>query len=588
MPDRVPQIVGRARRRATAVVILLPLVVATLVGALVLLPGAAGSSAPPPGMVVAAIGALLAAAAGAVFVRRELRDVAAAWEKGTSAFRAPVADLTRAADAAAVAIVQVDPVTHRLLHANAAAASLTGLPMDALLTKRLTDLLPRDAREGELARWQQLAEGAIDAFQAETRVVRADGASRSVLMQVAQMPAQDGAGPRAVACLTDVTDRARTELAVRESERRARQLIEHVPALLWSGAPGGGADYVGPQWFAYTGRPAAELLGEGWMDALHPDDREPVRALCAAVGEPTVRRADCRLRGRGDAHRWFELQIVPIGAMGSAQRWLGAAFDIDDRRRALDASATQRSTIEQRGSEREAAWADALRDLEAFTYAMSHDLRAPLRRIGGFAALVSDAVTPAGGDKVRHYCARMADETERAGRLIDALLAFARIGRAPIRPERIDLSQLVHAVRAELRDGDAGAIEWQIDALPEVVADPVLLRTVWAELLSNALKYTAPQPQPRIHIGARARGADTVCFVADNGVGFDMRFAGQLFGILQRLHLGDEFPGSGMGLATVRRIVARHGGETWAEAEPGRGATIYFSLPHHPSGAAHA
>jgi signal transduction histidine kinase len=238
------------------------------------------------------------------------------------------------------------------------------------------------------------------------------------------------------------------------------------------------------------------------------------------------------------------------------------------------------SSLEQQVAERTAQLEASNKELEAFAYSVSHDLRAPLRHIAGFADLLLKREEEQLDATSLHYLETIAQSTERMGRLIDDLLALSRAGRTEMQTHRVALDEMVRKVRRELAPKEASRrIIWEIAPLPPVEADPVLLRQVWVNLLSNAVKFTAPRPEARIEIGALPAKDDYVTlFVRDNGVGFDPQYAHKLFGVFQRLHREEDFAGTGIGLATVRRIVERHGGQVWAESEPGRGATFYFTL----------
>ena len=214
--------------------------------------------------------------------------------------------------------------------------------------------------------------------------------------------------------------------------------------------------------------------------------------------------------------------------------------------------------------------------LEAFSYSVSHDLRAPLRAIDGYANLVllqPDVVLPGPAGERLH---KVSASARQMARLIDALLAFSRLARQAVQRRRVDVGALAAACAEELRGEHTAAV--QIGALPAAHADPELLRQVLANLIGNALKYSARAAAPRVEVGALAQAGETVYFVRDNGVGFDMQHAGKLFGVFQRLHADEGYEGTGVGLAIVQRIVQRHGGRVWVEAEPGKGATFYFTL----------
>ncbi len=236
--------------------------------------------------------------------------------------------------------------------------------------------------------------------------------------------------------------------------------------------------------------------------------------------------------------------------------------------------------LERRYEERLRESQEVQSEMEAFTYSISHALRAPLIHIGGFVDLMVEHSNGGLDDKSRHYLRTIAASTYRMGRMIDDLLLLTRVSRAEMHRVSLDLEAVVREVMDELRQMTAGhRVVWSIDALPTIEADPSLMREVMTQLMANAIKFSASRDESRITIAAQRGEGETIVSVADNGVGFDMKYQDQLFGVFQRLHASSEFDGSGVGLARVRRIIQRHGGRTWAEAAPGRGATFFFSLP---------
>jgi signal transduction histidine kinase len=224
----------------------------------------------------------------------------------------------------------------------------------------------------------------------------------------------------------------------------------------------------------------------------------------------------------------------------------------------------------------------ANRELDAFCHSVSHDLRAPLRHVDGFAELLNRHAGAALDAQGRSYLAMISDSARTMGQLIDDLLEFSRMGRREMVSTRVPLGTLVGDVIGALApDSQGREIDWEIHALPEISGDPTMLRLVLMNLIGNAVKYTGTRERARIEIGAMELESETMVFVRDNGVGFDMQYAHKLFGVFQRLHAADEFEGTGIGLANVRRIVGRHGGRTWAEAAVDQGATFWFSVPRH-------
>jgi two-component system, sensor histidine kinase and response regulator len=236
--------------------------------------------------------------------------------------------------------------------------------------------------------------------------------------------------------------------------------------------------------------------------------------------------------------------------------------------------------LNQELSERVDELAAANAELESFSYTVSHDLRAPLRQVSGFVALLQESLKGASHPEADEYIRLIQDAVTRMGHLIDDLLSFSRVGRVELKRGSVDLVPLVQQVQHTLAPALAGRqVRWTIAELPEVYGDAAMLRQVLASLIDNALKFSRTRACAEIEIGARREGSDFVFFVKDNGVGFDPRHADKLFGVFQRLHTRAEFEGTGIGLASVRRIVQRHGGRTWAESTPDAGSTIYFSLP---------
>jgi len=266
-------------------------------------------------------------------------------------------------------------------------------------------------------------------------------------------------------------------------------------------------------------------------------------------------------------------------APGEIEGIFATARDITDRRRAEQEVRKLNQQLEERVTARTAELVAVNKELEAFTYAVAHDLRAPLRHIQGFSDLLARDVTSALSAEGRHCLDCILQGTSRMGKLLEDLLNLSRLGRHAVNRRRVQLKELVQEAIDELAPETARrVIEWKVGDLPVADCDPALMKIVFVNLLSNAVKFTRPRTTATIEVGQKVLNGETVLFVRDNGAGFDMKYAGKLFGVFQRLHLESEFEGTGVGLATVHRILQKHGGRIWAESAIDQGATFYFTF----------
>jgi light-regulated signal transduction histidine kinase (bacteriophytochrome) len=279
--------------------------------------------------------------------------------------------------------------------------------------------------------------------------------------------------------------------------------------------------------------------------------------------------------------RSFQGYLSPLrDSEGRLEGVIGVALDITDRLAAEEEIRRLNEGLEHTVDQRTRQLQDAVQELEAFSYSVSHDLRAPLRHIGGFVELLHSKsgkqLDPAG---IR-YLEIIAESVKRMDRLISHLLSFSRMSRQELQKSRCNMGTIVAQCIRDVEPDLAGRhVNWDIAALPDCDGDQALLRQVAENLISNAVKFTKEREEAVIQVGHRLEDGQHVYFVRDNGVGFDMRYYDKLFGVFQRLHSASQFEGTGIGLANVRRILHRHGGNAWAEGVPGEGATFYFSLP---------
>jgi PAS domain S-box-containing protein len=404
----------------------------------------------------------------------------------------------------------------------------------------------------------------------------------------------------------------RLNAETKEARERFELLFHTSPdAVLITRAEDGLCREANEGFFALSGFSRAEVVGRLSLELnvyCDPADRQRIVDELSAKGcieniELLFRRKDgSRLTGIMSA-RLFSLDGVPhvisvtrdISARKQADeqaRHLLAEVEasrgvllsvLEDQKRAELEVRRLNVELEQRVRDRTAELSAANSELEAFSYSVSHDLRAPLRAINGYAHILTEDHATALDAEGHRVLGVVRAEALRMGRLIDDLLEFSRLGRQSLRKTPTDVTALVREVQTELlgRAPDR-AVDFRVDSLPAVSADPALLRQVWLNLLGNALKYTRLRTPAEITVAGSIEGPEAVYSVKDNGTGFDMRYADRLFGIFQRLHRAEEFEGTGLGLALVQRVVHRHGGRVWAEAELDRGATFHFALPLAP------
>ena len=418
----------------------------------------------------------------------------------------------------------------------------------------------------------------------------------------------DGRPIRILETNTDITERKRAEerLAAQAEElsrqteelTRSRAAIEAQTRILKLVLDSIGEGLVaadGEGHFLIWNDSATKLLGQGradlspdqWsarylcyeMDEVTPVPMEHLPLLRAMRGESVQTQLFIR-RPDGGPGVFLEFSGRPMkDDQGSPCGGVVAFHDVTERKAAEREIQELNLGLEARVMERTAQLQAANQELEAFTYSVSHDLRAPLRHISGFSKLLSEEFGSALPPAAQHHVQRIQDGTKRMGLLVDDLLNLARVGRRELVLQVSGLKSIVDELIREMApDCEGRQIEWKIGNLPFVECDPGLMKQVFQNLLTNAVKFTRPRTQAIIEIGQVDENGTSVVFVRDNGVGFSMKYADKLFGVFQRLHRAEDFEGTGVGLATIHRIIQKHGGRVWAQAELDKGATFYFTL----------
>lgn len=464
------------------------------------------------------------------------------------------------------ALIMLDP-DGRVVSWNNGAQRIKGYTAEEIIGQHFSRFYPAPDVSSGLPGKALTTAAAEGRFEHEGWRVRKDGSQFWADVIITAVRDQGGRLLGFVKVTRDLTERKRAE------EERNRFFNVSRDLMCIAGFDGF-FKALNPAWEPTLGFSRQELQARPFIEFVHPDDRAATlfQSEKIAAGQETI-HFENRYVCRDGSYRWLAWGARPVVP---EQLIYATARDVTEQKRAEERIQRLNEELKRHAEQLETA----NKELEAFSYSVSHDLRAPLRHIDGFVKLLDKQAREKLDERSRRYLSIVADSARQMGVLIDDLLVFSRMSRTELRRSKVALNALVHeAVDALQMETSGRRITWKIGELPEVEADPAMLRQVWINLVANAVKYTRPRNPAEIEVGCAAANGEFVFFVRDNGVGFDMQYEHKLFGVFQRLHRAEEFEGTGIGLANVRRIISRHGGRTWAEGKPDGGATFYFSLP---------
>lgn len=477
------------------------------------------------------------------------------------------------------------PTQKQWLQVNDRLCEILGYSREYLVSTPWTEITPQPDLDHNLGLLQAMLDGKTDHYRLQKRYLRADGRTVHTLLDVRAVRAADGSLHRLFATVQDISETLRASEALREQ----KALLEQAEGLAGLGSWQYDARqrlvWWSEQMFRNIGRDPA--LGppptlSDYLDCLHPADRERIGAFMqSAAAGGGVMNAEFRRHPALGAERWFRASLDCHRAPDGGMRYSGTLLDITALKRAQLELQQTNAELERRVAERTEQLSAVNRELEAFTYTVSHDLKAPLRGIDGYSQLLDETYGPRLDDDARGFIARIRRGVGQMSALINDLLAYSRMERLALDPQAMDLHATVMRVLDEFSadlERSGAQVSVRVPGL-SLTLDREGLAVVLRNLVGNALKFARPGEAPRVEVGARREGDRHLLWVRDQGVGFDMKYHDRIFGIFQRLQRAEDYPGTGVGLALVAKAVQRMGGRVWAESQPGQGATFYLEFP---------
>jgi PAS domain S-box-containing protein len=457
---------------------------------------------------------------------------------------------------------------------NAGAERMFGYSACEIVGQPMMRLIPPDLRQEEMGIMGLIRRGE-SVKHLDTERVCKDGTRVPIAVTVSPIKDSNGKIIGASKVARDITERKRAEEALRSSEARYRMLFDYAPdGIVIVDSKGYYLD-ANASICRTLGYTRDEFIGLNASDVVAPEEIPHIGQALDVIKTKSDYQREWQFRRKDGS-------VFSVDTLATAMpdgNLLAMIRDITERKQAEEKIHQLNSELEQRVIERTEQLEAANKELEAFSYSVSHDLRAPLRAVDGFSQAVLEDYGPQLPEACRQDLQTIRNGAQKMGQLIDDLLTFSRLSRLPLSKSDVDTGKLVRSVLGELNYKQKGRqIDVRIAELAPCQADPALLKQVWVNLLSNALKYTGKREAAVIEIGCTREKGQNVYFVRDNGTGFDMQYAHKLFGVFQRLHRAEDFEGTGVGLAIVQRVIHRHGGRVWAESTVNCGATFYFTL----------
>ena len=472
---------------------------------------------------------------------------------------------------------------------NHGAEVMFGYPAEEAIGKSVLMLFPPDLAGEESDILARLGRGeGVRHYEAAR--IRKDGRRIDVSDTISPIRDSSGTIIGASKIARDITERKRAEQTVRESLASTKAALRELAdqkfaldqhAIVATTDVQGTITYVNDKFCAISKYSREELLGQNHriLNSGH-HTKQFFQQMYHTIANGQVWRGEICNRAKDGSIYWVDTTIVPfLEANGKPRQYVAIRADITERKRAEQEISSFNDVLEQRVLHRTAQLETANKELESFSYSVSHDLRAPLRHIGGFSRILIEEFGATLDPQAQQYLQRIQEGTLRMGVLVDELLNLARVGRHELHLQVASLKSIVQDVVSILQPEMGGReVKWMVADLPRINCDPVLVKQVFQNLIANALKFTRTRERALIEINHHEENGQTVIKVRDNGVGFNMKYQDKLFGVFQRLHRPEDFEGTGIGLATVRRIVQKHGGRVWAESELDKGAAFYFTL----------